>query len=515
MNLLSSWALVLLVFPFLYAFMGIRGHWRFGGSEKWLVASIVLLILALSRPVASQQPITTEQKGSDVVIAVDLSYSMRGNDLAPSRLEVAKNTLHTLVRQNLKERFGVIGFTTNAIILSPLTKDTELLLQLISGLDETQIITKSTYVMSALELARKMSHAPHLSVILLTDGGDEASYAKEAEFAREQGLVVNVVMLASQKGSTLSNPDGTLLKDEAGHIVVSMRNDQIEQLAHESGGEMIEGGDVDAIERALERQSVDERKSSATVVRYRELFWIPLVAALGAFMLAFTTLGEKVSAKWLALLMVIGVQSHGALLDGVYAAMGKWEYQNDRYERAAWWYGNIETAQGRFNRGLALYKNGQYQKALEQFTQVRTSDRSFKAAIYYHIGNCHIRLGQYEDAREALLKSLTLRYTKAADVNRRAIAQAEDQDKNLNVRKEKQDKFTPEDAASNRSGESKPAKEGGGSNMKSDMASGGGGDEGKQAQADPRLSMKQGKAQLSSRQYELINQRSVYETKPW
>jgi len=47
------------------------------------------------------------------------------------------------------------------------------------------------------------------------------------------------------------------------------------------------------------------------------------------------------------------------------------------------------------------------------------------------------------------------------------------------------------------------------------MKSGGGGDEGKKAQGDPRFSASQGKAKLSSRQYELINARSVHETKPW
>ncbi len=64
-------------------------------------------------------------------------------------------------------------------------------------------------------------------------------------------------------------------------------------------------------------------------------------------------------------------------------------------------------------------------------------------------------------------------------------------------------------------GEKKESKQGGGSNMQSDMKSGGGGDEGKKAKGDPRFSASQGKAKLSSRQYELINERSVHETKPW
>jgi len=51
--------------------------------------------------------------------------------------------------------------------------------------------------------------------------------------------------------------------------------------------------------------------------------------------------------------------------------------------------------------------------------------------------------------------------------------------------------------------------------MKSDRKSGGGGDGGKKMESDPRFSASQGKAKLSSTQYELINARSVHETKPW
>ena len=65
------------------------------------------------------------------------------------------------------------------------------------------------------------------------------------------------------------------------------------------------------------------------------------------------------------------------------------------------------------------------------------------------------------------------------------------------------------------SGEGK-RKEGGGANMDvSADALGGGDDGGKKVQGDPRLSFSHAKGKLSSRQYELINQRSVSETKPW
>jgi len=185
---------------------------------------------------------------------------------------------------------------------------------------------------------------------------------------------------------------------------------------------------------------------------------------------------------------------------------------SDVYKRQAQWYGRIDSERGRFNRASSLYKMGKYQEALAIYRTIRSEEPLFKSKVFYNMANCHIRLSEFENARTALLKSLTLSYTPQADQNLRAIAGAQEQ-KSLNIRKEKKDQFSSDE--NKPTGEGKKSKEGGGSNMQSDIASSGAGDAGKKAQADPRFSTSQGKAALSSKQYELINQRSVHETKPW
>ena len=481
-----------------------RKGWNLQG---WLLLSMSLLLVALARPVISQKPISVDEAGSDVILAVDLSHSMRGTDLSPSRLEVAKKLLHEVVRTDQKDRFGVIGFTTNAIVLSPLTKDTQLLEHLFASLDESQIITKGTDVMSALELARKMSHAEHPNVILFTDGGDEASYAKEADFVREHNLAVSVVMLASKEGSTLLTSEGSL-KDDAGHIVVSARNDAIEEIVYD-GKILHSSSDILSI---LEDAAHNDFAGKATVMRYQELFYFPLGFAIFAFVAAFTTIGNKTYRLFIPLLALIGISAHAGVGDFVYGYAGKRYYERGEYTRSAEMYRNITNESGRYNQANALYKTGKYSEALALYGLIRTNERSFKANIFYNMGNCYVRLSQFADAREAFLKSLTLRYTKAAYQNLRSISGVEEQ-QTLSVRKEKKDNFSAEE--NKPAGEKKSSKEGGSSNMKTDTASGSGGDEGKKTQSDPRFSMSQGKAKLSSKQYELINQRSVHETKPW
>ncbi|OYZ64621.1 MAG: hypothetical protein B7Y17_03610, partial [Sulfuricurvum sp. 24-42-5] len=112
MSLLTPlWLLALGIIP-AYFYAVRRFGCRADGSQKWLLVSIVFVIVALARPVLEQKPISVEQMGSDVIIAVDLSYSMRATDVAPSRLSAAKTLLSDLVRGDVKDRFGVIGFTT-------------------------------------------------------------------------------------------------------------------------------------------------------------------------------------------------------------------------------------------------------------------------------------------------------------------------------------------------------------------------------------------------------------------
>ena len=503
------WLLALVGIP-LYLFFAKRNGWGMDTSQKWLFLSLALVVFSLARPVIPQKPLEIEQAGKDVILAIDLSYSMRGTDVAPSRLEEAKKILIETVRTHPKDRFGVIGFTTQAIVLSPLTKDTELLEHLFGALDETQIITKGTSVMSALELSRKMSHAKNPLVILLTDGGDESNYEKEAQYSQDKQLRVNIVMLASQNGSTLPTEDGSMLKDEKGHIVVSARNDAIGHIADASDGRVISG--VNELHALIADARFDDFTGSSSVSDNKELFLFPLGLGLVVFLLAMTSLGEKISKIFVVALAFIGISANAGVLDFAYLNFAGKEYNRKNYERSAQLFEKIDSEYARYNRGNALYKAGKYPEALAQYRSIRSSEPHFKSKVYYNMGNCHIRLGQFENGRNAFLKSLTLKYTREADENLRFIAQAQEK-RTLNVRKEKKDQFSQDENTP--TGEKKESKSGGGSNMQSDMKSGGGGDEGKKAQSDPRFSASQGKAKLSSRQYELINERSVHETKPW
>ena len=58
------------------------------------ILTFIFIVLALSRPVVEQEPIKSKQILSDVVVAVDLSFSMYADDIKPSRIKKAKEVLN-------------------------------------------------------------------------------------------------------------------------------------------------------------------------------------------------------------------------------------------------------------------------------------------------------------------------------------------------------------------------------------------------------------------------------------
>lgn len=439
------------------------------------ILTFILIVLALSRPVIEQKPLKTKQILSDVVIGVDLSFSMFAEDIKPSRIKKAKEVLKELVELEDKTRFGVLGFTTNAIVLSPLTQDKELLLHLYNSLDEKYIITKGSFIMPALKLARKMSHSKNLSVVLLTDGADELGYEAEAIYAKNNNMRINILMLATTMGSTLSLKNGDLLEDELGDIVVSRENNAIKEIADVSGG--IYTKDFNELLDELRTQKNKDKEVTTTVVQNLELFYYLVFLAIIIFLVSVTTLKRYI----LALLLFFGVSLQA-------------DNNSDFLVEAE-----------------NFYRQGQYEKALVSYESFKSSNPKIKSIVFYNIANTYVRLQEFKKARVAYMKSLTLLYTKEADENMYYIRLAGDK-KQMSTGQEQTDKKS---SMAKQMQNSQKNKEGGSSNMKVKAPSGSGDGESKKTKSQSSFNLNSSKAKLSSKQYELINKRQINEKKPW
>jgi Ca-activated chloride channel family protein len=174
------------------------------------------------------------------------------------------------------------------------------------------------------------------------------------------------------------------------------------------------------------------------------------------------------------------------------------------------------TAAARYNAANAWYRAGEYERALQLYAALEPQDAVSAARVWFNRGDTLVRLKEYAKARDAFAHSLALHYDEAALDNMLYILRAEEQDHMLTGRQEGKKRAQDQEESGAPEG-GKKQKEGGGSEQQSQaQRSQGAGSEGKKAEREPQLEFSnKGGSRLSSKQYELINQRSVHETKPW
>ena len=148
-----------------------------------IIATIgwVALVSASARPQWLGEPVSIPAEGRDLMIAVDLSGSMKIDDMQVNgrqvdRLQMIKSVLHDFIQRRIGDRLGLIFFADTAYLQAPLTYDRETVSQL---LNESLIglVGEQTAIGDAIGLAIKRFKSKEESnkvLILLTDGQNTA-----------------------------------------------------------------------------------------------------------------------------------------------------------------------------------------------------------------------------------------------------------------------------------------------------------------------------------------------------
>ncbi len=135
---------------------------------------ILILILGLSRPGKGVDYSSVKNLGIDIMIALDVSDSMMGEDFQPrNRLEVAKKVIKDFIVRRESDRIGMVVFSGDAYLQCPLTIEHQMIVDLIADLDFDTVKEDGTAIGDALALAlsRMMDRKSKSKIILLlTDG---------------------------------------------------------------------------------------------------------------------------------------------------------------------------------------------------------------------------------------------------------------------------------------------------------------------------------------------------------
>lgn len=208
------------------------------------LCALGFLIVAAARPQwgIKERPLVRE--GSDIFICLDVSTSMYSRDIAPTRLDSAKQQIRSLIYNLKGDRVGLVLFAGDAFVQCPLTLDYGLAVSLLESASPDSVAVQGTRLGVAIETAVKAfdrSAFGTKSIILVTDGEDQGSNPLgAAEAAAKDGIVIECVGIGTTEGVPILLPNGEYKEDRQGRKVTSRLDaDALTKIALATGGKAV------------------------------------------------------------------------------------------------------------------------------------------------------------------------------------------------------------------------------------------------------------------------------------
>ncbi|MGR6502936.1 vWA domain-containing protein [Shewanella sp. Koi 1] len=362
----------------------------------WVIAT-----LALAGPALNKQtlPVFAAEQGR--VLVMDMSVSMFATDLAPNRLTQTKFRATDLLRGLKEGETGLIAFAGDAFTISPLTRDTGTLLNLLPTLSPDIMPVLGSNLAAALTQAKNLlAQGGHLrgDIIVMTDGITPRQFDEANSALAGSQYRLAIMGFGSPQGAPIRLPDGQLQRDSSNEVVVAKTDfGLLQKLADNHNGIMIpnraDGQDLAQLQHWLS-DSGDAKATDLDGETWQDLG--PYLALL-LLIPALLSFRQGMLANWLLmglgglLLSAAPQNAHASAWDSLWHTQEQQAmqaYQAEDYANAAQ---KFETPQW---QGAAQYKAGEYEQALKSFEQDSSANG------LYNQGNALMQLGKPDKAKE-------------------------------------------------------------------------------------------------------------------
>jgi Ca-activated chloride channel family protein len=218
-----------------------------------LLLGFTAIVLGVARPHAT---VSVKREEATVVLAVDVSRSMKAKDVEPTRLGAAQDAAKAFAEKVPgKFRIGVVSFATRAVVGLPPTEDRELVEAALDALapGEGTAIGDAVALSTQVGQGQRTSDgtAPPRSVLLISDGtrdGGAVDPLAAARRAKELKVPIYTVVVGTPNGVV----EETLTGGFRQIIRVPPSPETLEQIAQLSGGEFFTATDADGLKRVYE-----------------------------------------------------------------------------------------------------------------------------------------------------------------------------------------------------------------------------------------------------------------------
>ncbi|HEV2327967.1 MAG TPA: VWA domain-containing protein [Verrucomicrobiae bacterium] len=240
---------------------------------RWL--ALAAFIVALAQPLWTKSTTQIKASGIDIVVALDLSGSMRTQDYivdgqGASRFDVAKAALKKFVAQRPDDRIGLVVFAAQSFIASPMTLDHDYLLDNIERLEIGTINSDATAIgdgiTTALNRLRNIK-AKSKIIVLMTDGANNSGRidpTTATEAAQALGVKIYTIGLGNREYVEQNHMPSGFLPDEDG----------LKKISQMTGGQFYRGDNSEKLREIYDE--IDKMEKTEAVVskytQFRELF---------------------------------------------------------------------------------------------------------------------------------------------------------------------------------------------------------------------------------------------------
>ena len=215
-----------------------------------LSLSFICLIIALVNPKIGTSLQTVKREGVDIVFAIDVSKSMLAEDIAPSRLEKAKQLTTQIINNLVSDRVGIIAYAAKAVPQLPITTDYSSAKMFLQNLNTDMLSSQGTAIDEAIQLSRSYYNDEEQTnrvLVIISDGEDHNDLSLEvAEAAAEEGIKIFTIGVGTEKGGPIPlKRNGIVIsykKDQNGATVITKLNtNTLSEIAKEANGTYVDG----------------------------------------------------------------------------------------------------------------------------------------------------------------------------------------------------------------------------------------------------------------------------------
>ncbi|MEK6566450.1 MAG: VWA domain-containing protein, partial [Bacteroidota bacterium] len=376
-----------------------------------------------------------KREGIDLFVVLDVSLSMKAEDIKPSRLEKAKRDVSELLKKLSGDRVGLIVFAGDAFVQFPLTADYAAADLFISAVDVTSVPTPGTMIGLALERAMK-SFSTDLptqkAIIIVSDGENtEGDVLSAVEEVKKAGAKVYTVGMGTSEGGPIPVYDQNgqrvdFKRDRAGSVVVTRLDEtMLQQIAVAAGGvyrrATSAGNEIDDIFKelaSLEKTEFGVKQVTGFESRYQYPLAVAILLLMIEVLLSerrgrlMVRLKKLIPAFGILFCLFFFVTEGQSQTLRSHVSAGNRAYEKGNYNDAevAYKKGLLEDPKSReaqSNLGNACYKQQRFDDAGRQFgnSAVAMTEATDKARSLYNIGNSLFKGDKLQESVEAYKQS--------------------------------------------------------------------------------------------------------------